>query len=114
MKKISTEGNCLQCNIKTNIILENKKFVCQKCLDNLGQQQRYMYKVLKDYLKDEDFKLYLNKIIAILEMMQENDCIKTIHCIKTLKSFVMTYDLENNSFDDKILQKLLEMIDNMK
>lgn len=114
MKKIRNSGKCLQCGNDTNIILENKKFVCQKCLDNLGQQQKYMYKILKDSLQDKDFKLYLNQVIAILEMMEKCDCTKTIHCINALKSFVITYDLKNNNVDEEIVEKIQKTLDDMQ
>ena len=50
MRKVRTKGNCLQCGKETNIILDNSKYACADCLNELGKQQKYMYDTIVDIL----------------------------------------------------------------
>ena len=47
-------------------------------------------------------------------MMEKCDCTRTEHCIKALKSYIMTYDLMNNQLDEEIVKEIKKMLDSME
>ena len=113
--------NCVQCGIETDNckLLQNGKYVCYDCLNNLGKEQKRLKEELEDSLYEfgfdtpEDITDCIDTFIDFIKYAKDNSTIETIeHLIKGLEAINITLKMENDLLDEETKQKIQKMIEN--
>lgn len=113
--------NCVQCRIETDNckLLQNGKYACYDCLNNLGKEQKRLKEELEDSLYEfgfdtpEDITDCIDTFIDFIKYTKDNSTIETIeHLIKGLEAINTTLKMKNDLLDEETKQKIQKMIEN--
>lgn len=111
---------CCQCGKETNYKeLQNEKWACENCLNNLGKEQFKLKEELENSLFEFGFDNYedvtncIDQFIDVLKYAKHNTTIETLeHLIKGLEAININIKLENGLLDDETTKKIAETLKN--
>ena len=112
--------HCCQCGKETNYKeLQNEKWACEDCLNNLGKEQFKLKEELENSLFDFGFDNYedvtncIDQFIDVLKYAKHNTTIETLeHLITGLEAININIKLENGLLDDETAKKIAETLKN--